>query len=236
MQRNKANGLSPNPYSFRANSSKIQGRYLSRRKSQGRKRPSTRFTADGNADRTRDFSDFGMNVKRGHISRIGVNLCDCNRRKRRKLRKIIGGKIGAATRKEYKMSNNNKIKFPLWIHPKAMETVKQMYKDDNCRSQSEFIEKAVNAYVGYLRANDSSGMLPNYMISTLKAIVADSDNKQNRVLFKLAVEMAMMMNILAAHCEIDEKDLSQLRNSCIDEVRRINGMLKFEDAYHWQND
>ena len=74
------------------------------------------------------------------------------------------------------MPNNNKIKFPLWIHPKAMEAVKQMYKDDNCRSQSEFIEKAVNAYIGYLHAKDSSGMLPNYMISTLKAIVADSDN------------------------------------------------------------
>lgn len=77
------------------------------------------------------------------------------------------------------MSNNNKIKFPLWVKPKTMETVKQMHKDDNCRSQSEFIEKAVNAYVGYLQAKDSSGMLPNYMISTLKAIVADSDNKQD---------------------------------------------------------
>ena len=134
------------------------------------------------------------------------------------------------------MSNNNKIKFPLWVKPKTMETVKQMYKDDNCRSQSEFIEKAVNAYIGYLQAKNSSGMLPNYMISTLKAIVADSDNKQDRILFKLAVEMAMMMNILAAHCEIDEKNLALLRNSCIDEVRKINGMLKFEDAYLWQND
>ena len=133
------------------------------------------------------------------------------------------------------MSNKNKIKFPLWVHPKTMESVKQIYKNDNCRSQSEFIEKAVNAYVGYLQAKDNFGMLPNYMISTLKAIVADSDNKQDRILFKLAVEMAMMMNILASHCEIDERDLSQLRNSCIDEVKRINGMPRFEDAYHWQN-
>ena len=31
------------------------GRQSSRRKSRGRKRPSTRFTADGNADRTRVF-------------------------------------------------------------------------------------------------------------------------------------------------------------------------------------
>ena len=133
------------------------------------------------------------------------------------------------------MSNNNKIKFPLWVHPKTMESVKQMYKDDNCKSQSEFIEKAVNAYIGYLQAKDSSGMLPNYMISTLKAIVADSDNKQDRILFKLAVEMAMMMNILAAHCEIAEEDLELLRYNCTQEVKKINGMLKFEDAYHWQN-
>lgn len=134
------------------------------------------------------------------------------------------------------MSNNNKIKFPLWIHPQIMKSVKQMYKDDDCRSQSEFIEKAVNAYIGLLHAKDSRGMLPNYMLATMKAIADNSDNRQNRILFKLAVEMAMMMNILAAHCEIAEEDLSQLRNSCTDEVKRINGMLKFEDAYHWQND
>lgn len=134
------------------------------------------------------------------------------------------------------MSNNNKFKFPLWVHPKTMESVKQIYKNDNCRSQSEFIEKAINAYIGYLQAKDSSGMLPNIFISTIKSISSESDNKQNRILFKLAVEMAMMMNILASYCEIDEKTLAILRNSCIDEVRKINGMLRFEDAYHWQND
>ena len=67
------------------------------------------------------------------------------------------------------MATNNKIKFPFWVTPKTIETVKEMYKDDDCRSQSEFIEKAIHAYVGYLRANNSPGMLPNYMVSTMKA-------------------------------------------------------------------
>ena len=44
------------------------------------------------------------------------------------------------------MATNNKIKFPFWVTPKTMETVKEMYKDDDCRSQSEFIEKAIHAY------------------------------------------------------------------------------------------
>lgn len=134
------------------------------------------------------------------------------------------------------MATNNKIKFAFWVKPKTMETVKEMYKGDDCRSQSEFIEKAIQAYIGYLRAKDSPGMLPNYMISTMQAIVDNSENRQNRVLFKLAVEMAIMMNILASHCEIEEENLSNLRYNCIQEVKRINGMLRFDDAYHWQND
>lgn len=132
------------------------------------------------------------------------------------------------------MATNNKIKFPFWVTPKTMETVKEMYKDDDCRSQSEFIEKAINAYVGYLRADNSPGMLPNYMISTMKAIVDSSETRMCRMLFKLAVEMAITMNVLAAHCDIEEGNLANLRQSCIDEVKRINGTLGFEDAYYWQ--
>ena len=134
------------------------------------------------------------------------------------------------------MENNKKIKFPLWGTPKTMETGKEMYKDDDCRSQSEFIEKAIQAYVGYLRADNSPGMLPNYMVSTMKAIVDSSDTRMCRMLFKLAVEMAIMMNILAAYCDVEEGTLANLRQECINEVKRINGTLGFEDAYHWQKD
>lgn len=77
-------------------------------------------------------------------------------------------------------------------------------------------------------------MLPNYMVSTMNAIVANSTTRQNRMLFKLAVEMAIMMNILASHCDVEEGSLANLRQSCIDEVKRINGTLGFEDAYYWQ--
>lgn len=132
------------------------------------------------------------------------------------------------------MATNNKIKFPFWVKPKTMETVKEMYKDDDCRSQSEFIEKAIHAYVGYLRADNSPGMLPNYMVSTMKAIVDSSETRMCRMLFKLAVEMAITMNVLAARCDIEEGSLANLRQSCIDEVKRINGTLGFEDAYYWQ--
>ena len=51
--------------------------------------------------------------------------------------------------------------------------------------------------MGYLSSNDNKEYLPNIVLSTLKGIVAESENKQSRALFKQAVEMAVMMNLMA---------------------------------------
>ena len=48
------------------------------------------------------------------------------------------------------MSFDNKIKFPLWVYPQTMKDVEQHFRNDNCRSQSEFIEKAIKFYRAYL--------------------------------------------------------------------------------------
>lgn len=110
-----------------------------------------------------------------------------------------------------------------------------MYKDDNCSFQSEFIEKAILFYAGYLASEGSKSYLPNIITSTLKSIVAESDNRQNRMIFKLAVEMAVMMNVVASMQEIDKESLSSLRDECVKEVKKLNGGFSFEDAVEWQS-
>lgn len=128
----------------------------------------------------------------------------------------------------------NKKKFPLWIYPETLESVENLYREDDCRSKSEFIEKAVQFYCGYLTSEDKNGYLPSVVTSTLKSIVAESDNRQNRMLFKLAVEIAMMQNILASSQEIEPMSLERLRGECVKEVKRLGGSFSFEDAVDWQ--
>lgn len=128
----------------------------------------------------------------------------------------------------------DKIKFPLWLYPDTRERVRELYCSDGCHSQSEFIEKAIRFYIGYITADDDTSYLPNAFLSTMKAIAEESDNRQSRMLFKLAVEMAMMMNLIAASQDIDEASLAKLRGECVKEVKRLNGNFKLEDAYEWQ--
>lgn len=74
------------------------------------------------------------------------------------------------------------------------------------------------------------------VISTLKSIVAESDNRQNRMMFKLAVEIAIMQNLVALQQDIDPLSLERLRGDCVKEVKRLNGSFSFEDALDWQKD
>lgn len=127
-----------------------------------------------------------------------------------------------------------KRKFALWVKESSLDLVRKLYKQDNCSSQSEFIEKAILFYAGYLSAEDNKSYLPNVVTSTLKSIVVESDNRQNRMLFKLSVEMAMMMNVIAAIQDIDKISLERLRGECVKEVKRLNGSFSFDDAVDWQ--
>lgn len=128
----------------------------------------------------------------------------------------------------------NKKKFALWVYPDTLETVSELYRGDNCESKSEFIEKAIRFYAGYLTAEDKSAFLPTVVTSTLKSIVAESDNRQSRLLFKLAVELAMLQNVVAASQEIDPDSLERLRGECVREVKRLNGGFSLNDAVTWQ--
>lgn len=128
----------------------------------------------------------------------------------------------------------NKRKFALWLYPETLDKIGQLYTADDCRSKSEFIEKAVQFYIDHLTAEDQRSMLPNAMLSSMKSIVAESDNRISRLLFKMAVELAVTMNVVAANSDIDDITLERLKGECVKEVKRLNGNFTFRDANDWQ--
>lgn len=137
---------------------------------------------------------------------------------------------------EDKINQPEKRKFALWISRDTIELAKQHYKDDNCSSASEFIEKAILFYLGYLSSQENQDYLAQVIPATVKGILDESENRMGRLLFKIAVEMAVVENILAAVCDVDEIEVKRLRGQCVKEIKSINGLLSFEKALHWQKD
>ena len=127
-----------------------------------------------------------------------------------------------------------KIKFALRMSPETQRLVKEMYPRDNCRTQNEFIEKAIRFYSGYVSGQDACEFLPAALTAALRSTVHDSEGRVCRLLFKLAVELDMVMNVLAAGMEIPQEDLDRLRGRCVREVKSTNGSVTLKDAVDYQ--
>ena len=131
-------------------------------------------------------------------------------------------------------NTEGKRKFALWIRESSLEQVRKWYKADDCSSQSEFIEKAIHFYIGYISSENGSDYLPKIITSTVKGIVNDSDNRISRILFKLAVEEALMGNLVAAGMDVALDTLRKTRVRCVKEVRETNGEIDMDDALAYQ--
>lgn len=122
----------------------------------------------------------------------------------------------------------------VWLYPETIERMDSMLEADNAKSRSEFIEKALQFYMGYLNSENSTEYLTKVLVSAMQGLLRETENRNSGNLFRLSVEMAMMMNILAAGLEISEEDLRKLRGRCVNEVKKTRGKISMEDAVKFQ--
>ena len=108
-----------------------------------------------------------------------------------------------------------KVKFLMRIDSDTDRKIKTAMPLANVRSQNEFVENALRFYCDYLASQDCFSVLPPMLVSAIRATVQSSETHICRILFKLAVEMDMMMNILAAGMEIPEEQLRELRGRAV---------------------
>jgi len=134
------------------------------------------------------------------------------------------------------MEHETKIRIPLWIYPSTEECVKNFYESDNCKSPSEFIEKAINFYIGFLKSEDNVNYLSPRITSLVDAVVHGAEQRINRNLFKIAVELGKVAHAVAAANDVDEDTMRELHAMCVDEVRHINGVINFESAVEFQKE
>ena len=122
----------------------------------------------------------------------------------------------------------------VWLYPETMDKMDSLLERDNCKSRSEFIDKALDFYMGYIVSEDTTSYLSKILISAIQGILKETENRNANNLFRLSVEMSMMMNILAAGLEVSEEELRSLRGRCVQQVRKTRGKISIEEAVKFQ--
>ena len=120
------------------------------------------------------------------------------------------------------------------ITPETERKIAAAMPLSNCQTQNEFVENAIRFYCDYLASQDCFSVLPPMLVSAIRATVHDSENRICRLLFKLAVELDMTMNVLAAGMETPEDQLRNLRGRCVKNVKKTNGGISLDGAVEYQ--
>ena len=130
---------------------------------------------------------------------------------------------------------NPKERTAIWLYPETMDRLDSWLEKDNCKSRSEFMEKALSFYMGYLGTEDTSTYLSKALLTSIQGTLRTSENRMASNLFRLTVEMSMMMHLLATTLDITDEELRRLRGRCVEDVKRTKGKIKLDDAVEFQS-
>ena len=127
-----------------------------------------------------------------------------------------------------------KQQFEVSVEASTYALINEEYKKDNCTTRSEFVERAILFYAGYLNARKDEFFLPKQLTAVLDGRIGLLEMHMARVLFRLCVEISMANHVVAANNDVDLDTLERLRKLCVKEVGGIHGAVSFEDAAAYQ--
>lgn len=105
----------------------------------------------------------------------------------------------------------------------------------DARSRNQFVIQAIKLYDCYLHKQVSTDLLAPAFESVVGAKIDLSEYRLSRIIFKLAVEMAATMNVLAGAFELDDQKVQRMKHRVIREVKELNGWINLEDIIRYQN-
>jgi len=126
--------------------------------------------------------------------------------------------------------SENKIRIGITISPEAIDIADKVVDANGCRSRSDFIEKAMKFYAGYISTKDHSGFIAEAVAIALRGYIKTTEERLARMGFKLSVEMAKIVHMIAPLCEINDSELYRLHRNCVEELKNTDGIVKLESV------
>lgn len=129
--------------------------------------------------------------------------------------------------------NNAKSSSGVALTQSQWERCDRLVNEKGYRSRNAFIRDAIDFYCSWLEKDQSERFLTPALESVIGAKIRDSEERINRNLFKIAVDLSVLAHIVlnADGGGYDEGYLAELRRDCIREVAETNGTIRMEERF-----
>jgi len=122
------------------------------------------------------------------------------------------------------------------INDELLEDMDCQLSKKEYKNRSKFIEKALQFYLGYLQTGNSKEYLNQSVVAGVRQGINDIEKQTMPNIFRLSVELSMLMNVLASAIDVTPGQLKTLRSDCVRAIRATKRRCSFENAVKYQND
>lgn len=129
----------------------------------------------------------------------------------------------------------DKIRVGFYIEKELLKKCDMFLDAADARSRNEFVNNAIRQYLGYMQSQGAQSYLSSHLTSALTGIIKLSEDRISRLLFKLAVEVSMMMHVIAETTDMGEGYLRKLRGKCVEDVKKSIGAITFDEVVKKSN-
>ena len=117
-----------------------------------------------------------------------------------------------------------------------MQVVDSFIKKSGLHSRNEFFEKAAENLIADEAIKAGSDVMSEKLAKAVENVSDDNAKAISKGLFRYAVQLEMLMRIIAKTNHFTDDELEDMRKETINNVRRTRGKIKLEDiAKGWYN-
>ncbi len=130
------------------------------------------------------------------------------------------------------MSKNKEEKYTLTIRmdDEIKQEIQERMDDAHVRSLNAFVLKAIEFYLGYLRQGKNLNYISPILASSIKGEMKNIEHNLSEIIFKMAVQLSMLTQIVADEKEFYSDYLEELQKWCAEKVASTNGIITLEDT------
>ncbi len=130
---------------------------------------------------------------------------------------------------------SNKTRVPIYLSVETEAEIRNLTDIGYAKSRNDFVNRAIEFYIGYLRNNKNIDFIAPILSSVMKSEMQSIEKNMAEIIFKLAVEVAKQNHLIATRMNLSEDVLNSLTDKCCRDVASNNGIITFESAYRYQN-
>ena len=115
----------------------------------------------------------------------------------------------------------------LWLEEDVLKKCDANIKLSKLKNRSEFIETAVEFYNGYLHNQVNESFIGKTLMKIFQSTMDSFERRMARQMFKQAVEVAKVFWLMVRGLGLNPEDVDDLHSDCVEEVKTINGAIRF---------